>query len=845
MANENAKVAENALYRAHGYTYHYDQQDRLLSVMGPEGFLLESSSYDPAGNLSVRTDAEGNRVKFDYDLAGRNTRITSAGGSTQDFTYDAAGNVERATDGMGETTQFINDMWGRATEVVRADGETERYVYDHAGNVIAATDAEGNTVTYSFGERNRLVERTDAFGQTEYFCYDRAGNLAEHVDRNGSRVTYAYNMYGSPTERIAQAAWNSSDGTDHMYGRIQENYQYDRTGRLTAAISGGMRYDYRYDRKNQLLAKTAGGRTLVSYAYDAEGNRTASTDVTGNCTKYTYDLLGRMTGVRDEKTGFLATYEYTKAGDLKKVNTPVLNTVYAYDEDRNLTALRTMEAGDASVEKILADNTYRYNKNGQRTEKTTLAGTTKYTYDVLGQLVQENDHIYTYDRAGNRTGVQTDDRREIYSYDRGRLRNRTVERQQDPAGSQTYTYRYDAQGNTLSDGENTYLYDCLNRITEVKTKAGDIQKNHYDAEGLRSQMEENGKLVSFIYADREVIAEEDEAGEHIRYIRGHELLASDSERARTYYHYACDEMGSITDITDCHGTVLNHYAYDAFGNRTVEEETVENRFGFAGEILDAVTGQYYLRARFYNPVIARFLSEDTYYGDGLNLYAYCHNNPVGYVDPSGHLCEKKQYKLEQYKEYLKQGIDKKEAYQKANYDAIKKYNGLEAAERYRKSHQNTNPVYEQNQKKSNGAGSDSKSGRNTATTIDYSYKFDRELANFNDGYEIRTTVDKDLILVQYSSDAPDASLCYWTTIDEANGITTLNDYMDKLALSKDWGNRNTVKVARIPAGIEVKYTVGTAREQLLIADPRPGGGVQYLFNQFDTDWITEIRSFSN
>ena len=137
------------------------------------------------------------------------------------------------------------------------------------------------------------------------------------------------------------------------------------------------------------------------------------------------------------------------------------------------------------------------------------------------------------------------------------------------------------------------------------------------------------------------------------------------------------------------------------------------------------------------------------------------------------------------------------------------------------------------------------SGRKTATIIDYSYKFDRELANFNEGYEIKTTVDKDLILVQYSSDAPDASLCYWTTIDEANEITSLNDYMDKLALSKDWGNRNTVKVARIPAGTKVKYAVGTAREQLLITDPRPGGGIQYLFNQFDTEWITEVRSFSN
>ena len=225
--------------------------------------------------------------------------------------------------------------------------------------------------------------------------------------------------------------------------------------------------------------------------------------------------------------------------------------------------------------------------------------------------------IYTYDRAGNRTGVQTDDRREIYSYDRGRLRNRMVERQQDPAGSQTYTYRY-------------------------------------DAEGLHSQMEENGKLVSFIYADREVIAEEDEAGEHIRYIRGHELLASDSERARTYYHYACDEMGSITDITDCHGTVLNHYAYDAFGNRTVEEETVENRFGFAGELLDAVTGQYYPRTRFYNP--------------------------VRYVDLSGHeglICSKKYGELKK-KEAEGGTLSEKEKRQIYEYEQNqKKSNGLE------------------------------------------------------------------------------------------------------------------------------------------------------------------------
>ena len=121
----------------------------------------------------------------------------------------------------------------------------------------------------------------------------------------------------------------------------------------------------------------------------------------------------------------------------------------------------------------------------------------------------------------------------------------------------------------------------------------------------------------------------------VRYIRGYELISSDSEAAKTYYHYVCDEMGSITHITDDEGNILNRYEYDAFGNFTLKEETIENRFGFTGEQYDPVAGLYYLRARFYNPVIGRFIQEDTYYGDGLNLYNYCQNNPVRYVDPSG------------------------------------------------------------------------------------------------------------------------------------------------------------------------------------------------------------------
>lgn len=87
---------------------------------------------------------------------------------------------------------------------------------------------------------------------------------------------------------------------------------------------------------------------------------------------------------------------------------------------------------------------------------------------------------------------------------------------------------------------------------------------------------------------------------------------------------------------DVQSRVLNYYEYDAFGNTIRCEEQVHKRFRYTGEQYDILTGQYYLRARYYNPVIARFTQEDTYYGDGLNLYTYCQNNPVLYHDPTGH-----------------------------------------------------------------------------------------------------------------------------------------------------------------------------------------------------------------
>lgn len=241
---------------------------------------------------------------------------------------------------------------------------------------------------------------------------------------------------------------------------------------------------------------------------------------------------------------------------------------------------------------------------------------------------------FSFDRAGNRTKRVSGGVEERYFYDK---RNRLTDHEKNGIHTE---FQYDVAGNLLKDDRASYTYDAFNRNTKVETFGGNIQINHYDAEGLRHEMEENGKLVQFIFRDTEVIVEETQE-EQIRYIRTHELLASDAECARTYYHYVADEMGSVTYVTTGND-VLNHYEYDAWGNLTLEEERIPNRFRFNGRQFDPISQQYYLRARFYNPVLARFTQEDTYRGDGLNLYAYCKNNPVYYVDPSGHWCEKKQ-----------------------------------------------------------------------------------------------------------------------------------------------------------------------------------------------------------
>ena len=420
-------------------------------------------------------------------------------------------------------------------------------------------------------------------------------------------------------------------------------WHYDSLGRVTRAVCDGKSYEYIYDAYGNLKEKRSNGKRLVSYTHDRAGQITEIRDPTGVSTRYEYDILGRRSRIFNDD-GLEVRYGYDALNRISRIHYGNgVETAYTYDGDGNIRTLET-RAG----ENVLLSFAYRYDGNGNRTAKTgtqaALGGITagnnaldlSYNYDVRGQLLEERRNgasvCYAYDKAGNRirkTDAQGETR---YLYNE---KNQLVE-EESPADRKQFSY--DRQGGIIEEknaaGIRLFSYNSRRQQTRVETETGSVQENRYDAEGLRFELLENGRRTSFVYHDGELLQEEGREEQKTSYHLGAGMEAFRRGQELSYYHR--DEQLSTVFVTDGHRNVQNSYQYDAFGIPLETTEQLNNRIRYTGQQYDELTEQYYLRARYYNPVAGRFMQEDVYQGDGLNLYAYCGNNPVVYYDPSGY-----------------------------------------------------------------------------------------------------------------------------------------------------------------------------------------------------------------
>ncbi len=271
---------------------------------------------------------------------------------------------------------------------------------------------------------------------------------------------------------------------------------------------------------------------------------------------------------------------------------------------------------------------------------------------------------YTYDKVGNRVSKTTEDTK--VSYDYNGLNQLTSSEEKTKDGNGDYSqlaastaYTYDAKGNEITQSEtrgstqtvtnNDYTVDSMLSGTTIQTGGGTTltQENTYNGGGQRVSKTENGTATNYFYQDGSVLYTTDSSGakttQNFLTTAGSTMAAARYGASDiSYYTYNKDIRNSTVSILDETGAVATKYSYDEFGQTTVDGDyTFSNEICYTGGIYDWASGQYYLNARYYDPEIGRFLSEDTYRGDvndpdTLHLYAYCANNPINYADPSGH-----------------------------------------------------------------------------------------------------------------------------------------------------------------------------------------------------------------
>ncbi len=371
------------------------------------------------------------------------------------------------------------------------------------------------------------------------------------------------------------------------------------------------------------------------YTYDANGNRTSMIDPTG-LTTYSYDALNRLISMTNNK-GQTTTFTYDALGRRTSMtHTNGVVTSYTYD-----AASQLLNIGHQLGAITINSFAYTYDRVGNRNSKSDNNGTANYSYDALNRLVQAMNPLpsnplesFTYDAVGNR----------INSNQNGA----SVFNQMNQLLEDTnFTYEYDNNGNMIRKTAKvggivtTYEYDAENKLVRVET-AGKTVNYKYDGLGRRVEKEvidASTTTTRYVYDNEDILLELNGANSIVsRYTHGpgiDEPLIMEKSSQSFYYH--SDGLGSITEITNQSGAVVQRYAYSSFGK--IESQLDPNfvqPYTFTAREFDQESGLYYFRARSYDPTTGRFYSEDPNgFAAGLNFYGFVGNNPVGRIDPYG------------------------------------------------------------------------------------------------------------------------------------------------------------------------------------------------------------------
>ena len=695
----NGKIKKTTFADGTSESYTYDKQWRLVKTTDEQG-NYSTSEYDAANNLLSTTDADGNTVSYTYDKYGRMLNSTDANGNVTTYDeYDFNGLCTQKTlpngqvvkigynkEGMVTKTTFVvedengedisvfyeYDAMGRVTKYTNQEGYATFTEYDENGNIVKLTDAEGNVVTNQYDEINSLILSTDAMGVDTQYTYDSVGNLVKTIENlNTTREGKTENVYDN-LGRIINSTDAESGTAKYEYDRLgnvsaqidpnggRTEYTYDNMGRLTETINpiGGTK-TYTYDDVGQLASqKNARGQETtyeyykngwiksftdelgtVSYTYDGNGNVLTVTDENGTITRE-YDNMNRMTKYTDFR-GNTIEYSYDQLGNLVALTYPGGRVVrYTYYKTGNV---KTVTDWDGKV------TSFEYDGNGRLTKTSRADGSVEErTYDANGRLVTIvdkngenviNQKVYSYDESGNVTEISSSDGTTMDGLTSSEMKYNENNQLIEYNGEEV---KYDADGNMIYGPLNgkmaEFEYDCRNRLVS----AGGISYE-YDAENNRISQTENGAKTEYVVDSNSSsltrILTAEKEGDTTYYIYGIGLIAQENGNEYLIYHF--NNIGSTEAVTNIDGEIVETFDYGPYGE-LLSENKCGIMFLYNGELGVATdsNGLYYMRARYYNPEIKRFINQDVMTGSivntpTLNRYAYVNGNPISLNDPFG------------------------------------------------------------------------------------------------------------------------------------------------------------------------------------------------------------------
>ncbi|MFC6285536.1 DUF6531 domain-containing protein [Nocardioides sp. GCM10027113] len=513
----NVTKRENAEFKAESFTY--DKAHRLTSYTNRLG-KTTTYDYDPTGLIASVTDPTGARTTYTYNAYGEVASVTRPQGNapsatepvrdayTTTFGYDAAGRttsvrVPNPNGGDPIVTRTAYDPDGRIASVTNPVGAVTEYGYDANGNLTSLVDADGNETTFTYDKANRQVSTTDAKGHTTTYGYDLASNRTSETTHMGRTTTWSY----TPDGRVASTVTPRGNEQGANPDTYRTRYTYDLDGNLTAV--------------------TDPRGAVTAYTYDQAGRNTFITTPLGRKTENTYDTLSRLTRTVRYGAGAL-TYTYDAEGNVVTKANPLGGTLtYAYDAAGRIATVTDPK------NKV---TTYQYTPSGDLASVEGPRGTTTYDYDPLGRLLNVDysdttpDVAYEYDPASRRT-TMTD-------------------------GTGTTTYAYDTldrlTGVTTAATAFTYGYDKVGNLTTVNGPAGTLATT-YNGDNLPVTMTRGTSTPTTYTYDADG------------------LLASLNLPNGTAKQYTRDPLGQVTKLTHQTPTgtlATRDYTYDLAGNPT-------------------------------------------------------------------------------------------------------------------------------------------------------------------------------------------------------------------------------------------------------------------------------------